>query len=138
MREYIFRGISLKTSKFVLGDLVKHEGKTYMADLSYPVVYFLHEVKPETVGQYTGLQDDSGDWIFEGDILKLKDISNNYEWKAIVEFGNTDCSNTLGYKLSPMGGRCSMNTDILLWVETGLEDIQCEIIGDVYTYKAVK
>lgn len=51
------------------------------------------EVDPASVGQYTGLKDNKGNEIYEGDILKSKDA------KIIVEWNNYKC----GFNITEYG-----------------------------------
>lgn len=65
MHEILFRGKSPITQKWVYGDLFQHgEQRFIVADKINT------EVLPETVGQYTGVNDIDGVRIFEGDIVK--------------------------------------------------------------------
>lgn len=75
-----FRGKDTKTGEWVEGDLIISKNQYYIhpthnsfqvkeSGLSGPIV--LHEVREDTVGQFTGIVDKKGIKIFEGDIIKF-------------------------------------------------------------------
>ena len=90
-----------------------------------------YEVDPETVGQYTGLTDNNNRKIFEGDIVKCTDTINDFEFNAVVEFGNPNGEYNWGYQLKFISGEES-NFDILCWVDMEETGAYIEVIGNIH------
>ena len=128
MREILFRGRVINTyderiGKWIFGHLVvrpDHEDgpdKYFICESGYRFIRCLnkmpctYEVDPDTVGQYTGLINKYGEWIFEGDIIKAKieDVRSNhagFEWpKMQVDFmeGGFCLIDAVGRKFAMLG-----------------------------------
>jgi hypothetical protein len=140
-RAVIYRGISAKErpgfEKFWLkGDLVKNGDRYFIhpqantfsqkpnSDLTDLVV--MHEIIPETIGVYTGIDDINQKPIFEGDIVKDRDTQE----RGVIKFGEWEKGYGFYIDWEKNFFNNYLRKDIYYWC---IETQGLEVTGDIHT-----
>ena len=84
-REIKFRGKRLSTREWVYGSLIQWKDGTMTIITENKEDHSEFYVNPDTVGQYTGLQDRNGKEIYEWDILVQEYQDNHGLFKDYFE-----------------------------------------------------
>ena len=145
----LYRGKRVDNNEWAFGDLITSKNKYYIHPQgnSFQVngvlsrLIVLLEVKPETIGQFTGLSDEKGNKIFDGDIIRgfcypFRDGEGNYNYYAeVVWFINSPAFGLVTHKnpksnvVGISDGNCNYIAD---W-----DNHQWEVIGNIYDNKGL-
>ena len=102
MRQIKFKGNSRDTKNWVYGSLVKTPFGTFIEWYEDSVCNKV-EIDPSTVCQYTGLIDENGVELYEGDYIKILDE------ERLIEYNPVAC----GFILQETPARTMRSLDVL-------------------------
>ena len=117
MREILYRGKRVDNGKWITGLLAQYLEGIKATICRYHYVpcdtgLFIC-IKPDTVGQYTGMSDVNGEKIFEGDIVQIKKYGMKYNF----------CMDFINGRYLIYNRKNSFELN---------EDMSLEIIGNIY------
>jgi uncharacterized phage protein (TIGR01671 family) len=83
MEEWLFRGKSLETGKWLIGSLFNDGGEDYIIpnELTAALEYEDYQVDLNTIQLYSGFNDKNGKRVFVGDIVK--DVERKIYWTCV-------------------------------------------------------
>lgn len=128
MREILYRGKRVDNGKWTEGYLFKIWNKVFLLWGMTGDCPNMEEVKPETVGQYTGIKDDKDVQIFEGDIINVHYDDGTSYLTEVRAYGNTLCVD-IEYEQYNF---TSIDFAVDEWQDEGYE---LRVIGNIYDNK---
>lgn len=119
MREVLFRGYSPFYKRWVVGDLLVG-GIDYETAIreKQGEMWVICRVDPATIGQFTGVLNKRGTWIFEGDIVRQGKFTI-----SVVEFCTEEVASC---------GCCYPGFVGSGFKATGVDLSKCEVIGNIH------
>lgn len=94
-RQIIFRGKRLDNGEWIYGDLEYNRAKNIARIHTYDnngEYLMQHLVKPDTVGQFTGLTDKNDSPIYDGDIVEAYDLDEELAFMGAVRYALPDAA----------------------------------------------
>ena len=96
MRDILFKGKRVDNGEWTEGYFFKSWNKVFLLWGMTGDSPNMEEVVPETVGQYTGIEDDNDVRIFEGDIVEVSYDDGTAYTTEVRAYGNTLCVDVEG------------------------------------------
>ena len=123
MREILFRGKDIK-SNWYEGLLAHNIAKDEWYISNKAGISTAYQVRPETIGQFTGLTDKNGTKIFEGDIVEYKTGDKFRIGRVFFSDFRASFSVTAG-----KNGSARINNDLFNYIQNGNS---VTVIGNIY------